>query len=344
MFRYRDQKGFERRLPNEAALISEIRAGQVKAGTPLAEGVDGPWIAAGRHPAFRRAHTRKGVRGLLDVARRSPGSATLLRHPRVTAAAGLAVVLLVAGGFTVGHMRERSLAEQRQAYAEATLGFAAGRQPAAELVAGAVGAPIVDDPALRTLWVRFQVARAIAHSADSSQTTFAVRGFLPPDVWMSDDYVRNPRAFPEVGRHWAAYLAWDSAWSGEAEDLLRTENARRAAEAGLTERETFELIDPAQPGLSAIGWDLDLRREFAAEASRLHWTLVESRGNAFLDEGKWWFADTRTQRAYAEHVANLGRIAGLLLDNANRRAQAYGVTPGDGVVPAAVGDMRPAGR
>ena len=344
MFRYRDSKGLERRLPNEAALISEIRAGQVKAGTPLAEGIDGPWMAAGRHPAFRRAHTRKGVRGLIDVARRTPGSAAMLRHPRMMAGVGVAFVLLVAGGFTVGHMRERSLAEQRHAYAEAMLGFAVGRTPAPELVAAAVGAPITDDPALRTLWVRFQVARAIARSAEAAQTTFAVRGFLPPDGWMSDDYVRNARAFPDIGRHWAAYLAWDSAWADDAEDLLLRENARWATEARLTERETFELIDPAEPGLSAVGWDLDLRRQFAAEAHRLHTTLVESRGNVVFDDGAWWFADTRTQRAYSEHVASLRRIAGLLQENAGTRAAALGVEPGDSIVPANVTRMRPAGR
>ena len=262
---------------------------------------------------------------------------------RIVALALITGLLLTAAGFTVDFLREQRLAEQKHALAGALLGLAEGRAPAPELIA--LPAPDVDDDAaLRTLWVRLQVAHAIARSIDSTQASFRIRGFLPPDGWMSDAYIMDPKSFDQIGAHWAGYLTWDRYWSPRAADLLRREEAYWGFQARLGERETFELIDPAQPGLSAIGWDLDLRREFAAEANRLHWTLVESRGNAFLDDGKWWFADTRTQRAYAAHVAELGRIAGLLLDNANRRARAYGVTPGDGVVPAAVGSMRPAGR
>ena len=343
MFRYRDFSGREQVVVNETALDAAIRAGDIHAGTPLAEGSDGRWGVAGRHPAFARALKKMGSLARLRSAYRRRRGVALFTHPRRVAAGALAIVVLVAGGFTASHLRERALAEQRLAYAEAMLGFASGRQPAPDLIAAAVGAPIADDPVLRTLWVRFQVARTIARSADSAQATFAVRGFLPPDGWMTDDYVRSPRAFPEIGRHWAAYLAWDRAWAKGAEDLLFNENARRAAEAGLTERETFELIDPEQPGLSAVGWDLELRRQFAAEAARLHTTLVESRGNAFLDEGKWWFADTRTQRAYAVHRHSLQRIGEQLRANAAKRAAALGIEPGTGVVPATLGSMRPAG-
>lgn len=343
MFRYRDAKGFERRLINEAALLEAVRNGVVQASTPLAEGVDGPWGVAGRHPAFRRGRTRPGMRGVLDAARASRGGAAVTRYRRALIAGAIAIVLLVGAGFTVGHMRERALVEQRRAYADAMLGLASGRSPAPELVAAAVGVPISDDPALRTLWVRFQVARTIARSADSAQAMFGVRGFLPPEAWMSDEYVRNPRGHAAVGEHWARYLAWDSAWAEQGEDLLMLENARRAAEAGLSERQTFELIDPDQPGLSAIGWDLKLRREFAREASRLHTTLIESRGNVILDDGEWWFADTRTQRTYTQHVTSLRRVAGLLRENAARRAAALGVEPVDAVVPANVARMRAAG-
>ena len=339
MFRYRDTKGFERRLINEAALLAAIRAGIVLPGTPLAEGIDGPWGVAGRHPAFARAGESRGFLGVVRALRES----RLGSHRRVVVVALVAGVLLAAGGFTLDHLRAQRIAEQRLEYADAMLGLALGRQPAPELVARAVGAPLVDDASLRSIWVRFQVARAIALSADSAQTAFAIRGFLPPEGWMSDDYVRNARSFGAVGAHWAGYLAFDSAWSDDAEKLLLRETGRRAAEAGLTERETFELIDPEQPGLSAVGWDLELRRQFAAEASRLHTTLVESRGNAFVSDGEWWFADTRTQRAYAQHRANLQRIASALQQNAARRAAAYGLTARSGVVPDAVAGMRPAG-
>ena len=337
MFRYRDKHGFEKRLINEAALLVSIRAGDVLPGTPLAEGVDGPWIVAGRHPAFARAGRRSGGPLAALRALRDGGFA----KRRIVVLSLVAGVLLAGAGFTADYLRAQRLAEQRLALAEGLLGFAEGRTPAPELIA--MPAPAVDDAVLRTLWVRLQVAHAIDRSIDSTQMRFDIRGFLPPDGWMSDDYVMNPKAYEPIGAHWKAYLSWDRFWSPGAADRLRREEAYWAGEAKLTERQTFELIDPAQPGLRAIGWDLELRREFAAEANRLHTTLVESRGNAFLSDGKLWFADTRTQRAYAEHVANLGRIAGQLLDNANRRAQAYGLTPGDGVVPPAVAHMRPAG-
>ena len=336
MFRYRDSHGFERRLINEAALLVAIRAGDVQSGTPLAEGVDGPWIVAGRHPAFARAGSQRLPSAIRAI--REGGFA----KRRLVALALIAGVILAAAGFTVDYMREQRLAEQRAALADALLGFAHGRTPAPELLA--MPAPLVEDPALRTLWVRVQVARAIAQDVDSTQAGFGIAGFLPPDGWMSDDYVANPKLYDHVGAHWAGYLNWDRYWSPRALDLLRREEAHWAPEAQLSERERFELIDPKQPGLGALGWDLQLRREFAAEANRLHTTLVESRGNAFLSEGAWWFADTRTQRAYAEHVANLGRIAALILENAAIRAEAYGVAPPAGAVPEAVASMRPAGR
>ena len=344
MFRYRDAKGIEHVLPNETALHDAILAGDIHASTPLSEAAQGGWGLAGRHPAFTRAQKAMSPVARLRSAQRRGRGLARWTQPRVVVPAALAFVLLVGGGFTVGHLRERALAEQRHAYATAMLGLANGHAPAPELLAAAVGAPIADDAALRSVWVRFQVARAMARSADSAQTAHRVRGFLPPEEWMSDDYVRNARAFPAIAEHWANYLEWDRAWSEPAEDRLFLENARYAIEAGLSERETFELIDPAQPGLAAVGWDLELRRQFAAEAQRLHTALVESRGNVVLDEGQWWFADTRTQRAYTEHTGNLRRIAAALRDNAARRAAGYGVPTPAGAVPDNVSRMRFAGR
>ena len=270
------------------------------------------------------------------------GYPRLASHRRTIALALIAGAILTGGGFTLEHVRELRLAEQRRAYARAMLGFALGRRPAPQFIAAAVGVPITDDRTMRTLWVRFQVARSIARSADSAQTTFALRGFLPPDGWMSDDYARNARAFADVGRHWAAYLEWDGAWAKDAYDLLATETERRAAEAELSGRQKLDLIDPTQPGLSAIGWDLELRREFAAEAHALHAALLESRGRIVLEDGRWRFTDARTRQAYARHTANLRRIAALLELNGARRAAAYGVEPATGVVPEVVARMRAA--
>lgn len=342
MFRYRDSKGLVQIVVNETALDEAIRAGDVHASTPLAEGTDGRWGLAGRHPAFARAQKNMGILARIRSARRRRRGVALFAHPRRVAAAAIAIVVLVAGGFTASHLRERSLAEQRRAYADAMLGFAAGREPAAELLAAP--APTVDDPALRTLWVRFQVAQTMAQSEARTQAMFGMRGFLPPAGWMSDEYVQNPRAFAAIGEHWAGYVAWDRAWAEDAEDQLFQENRRRAAEAGLTERETFELIDPEQPGLAAVGWDLDLRRQFATEALALHTTLVESRGNAIIDDGNWWFADTRTQRAYTEHRTRLQHIGEQLRANAEKRAAALGVELRDEPVPAALATMRTAGE
>ena len=166
---------------------------------------------------------------------------------------------------------------------------------------------------------------------------------LPPDGWASDDYIMHAAHYPAVGRHWASYLRWARQWDASAAQtrLLRLYQ-ERGREAGLTERQEFELLDPDLPGLSALGWDLELRRQFAREADLLHTALVESRGNAYVDDGRWWFADTRTQRAYGEHVQNLRRIAAELERNARLRAERLGVDPAV-AVPPAVARLRPAG-
>lgn len=340
MFRYRDAHGIEKRLVNEAELRNAIQDGRVQASTPLRLAEQGEWAVAARHPVYRSAGKRRLGRGRGAGAARDTLT-ELVRSPRVRWGALVGLVLLGGAGFALDVVSDRRLAEQRREYATAMLGFAEGRVPAVELLAEP--APASKDPALRTLWVRLQVAHAIWQSMESAQGAFGVRGFHPPDGWMTDEYVMDARAFPAVAAHWAGYLAWDREWRRGAAQLLNRENARRAAEAELTERQTFELIDPQQPGLSAIGWDLELRRQFAAEAHALHTTLVESRGNAFIDDGKWWFADTRTQRAYAEHSANLRRLGALLRDNAAKRAAALGVEPGDGAVPVGLAAMRQVG-
>ena len=342
MFRYRDTHGIEKRLVNEAELLNAIRDGRVQASTPLAMGDQGEWGMAGRHPAYARAGKKRlpGPRAATPETRDLLLS--LVRSRRVAWGVVLLAVLLAGFGVNASVARKRAIAEMRHDYAAAMLGIAEGRAVASELLA--MAPPVHDDPALRTLWVRLQVAHTIDENMRTVQGALGIDGFLPPTEWMSDAYVTDARAFAEVGAHWERYLAWDRAWTPRASRLLNLENARRAGEAGLTERETFELIDPEQPGLSAIGWDLDLRREFAEEASRLHTTLVESRGNLFLDDGKWWFADTRTQRAYTEHVARLRSIGERLRANATKRAAVYGLEPGDGVVPAGLVTMRPAGE
>ena len=342
MFRYRDSHGIEKRIGSEMELVNAIRDGRVQASTPLAMGEEGDWGVAGRHPAYARAGRKRlpGPRPATPETRDLLLS--LVRSRRVAWSVILLAVLLAGFGVNASVMRKRALAAQRLDYASAMLGIAEGRAPSPELIAHP--APHADDAALRTAWVRMQVAHTIWQSMLPSMSALNISGFLPPTEWMSDAYIADASAFPHVGTHWGAYLAWDRAWSPRANRLLNLENARRAAEAGMTERETFELIDPAQPGLSAVGWDLELRRQFAEEASRLHTTLVESRGNALLDEGKWWFADTRTQRAYVEHTRNLRRIGDELRANAAARAAVYGLAPGDGVVPAGLAGMKPAGE
>lgn len=343
MFRYRDAHGVEKRLVNEAELLEAIRDGRIDANTPLGLGDHGEWGMAGRHPAFKRS----GKPGLAPVRSRGAGrdlratARRLVRSTRARWATAVALVLIAGGGLTANVVIGRRLAEQKRAYASAMLGIAEGRMPAAELLA--TPAPESKDPQLRTFWVRLQVANTVRQSMAAAEADFGIHGFHPPAEWLSDEYVMNPRAFPAVGAHWSGYLEWDRQWSPRATRLLNLENARRAAEAQLTERQTFELIDPAQPGLRAVGWDLELRRQFAAEAARLHTTLVESRGNAVLDDGAWWFADTRTQRTYAEHAQNLRRIGELLRQSAATRAAALGVEPGDGAVPAGLAGMRRAG-
>jgi hypothetical protein len=341
MFRYRDTHGVEKRLINEAELLNAIRDGRIQASTPLAMGDRGEWGVAGRHPAFERAGKRALPRPHPGRRSRRAVLRSLLRSRRVAWGALVLAVLLGGFGVNANLARKRALAEQRVAYATAMLGLAEGRVAPAELVAQP--APEANDPALRTLWVRLQVAHTLWRSMQAAQAAHGIDGFLPPARWMSDEYVMNARAFPDIGGHWSGYLAWHDNWTPRAQDMLMLENERRAAEASLTERQAFELIDPQQPGLSAVGWDLELRRQFALEATRLHTALVESRGNVFIDEGKWWFADTRTQRAYTEHTRNLRRIGGLLRENAEKRAAAYALQPGDGVVPAGLTRMRAAG-
>lgn len=344
MFRYRDAHGIEKRLVNEAELLHAINDGRVTATTPLRPEVGGDWAMAGRHPVFKLSG-KKGLsrahgagRGIGGIARRL---LALVPRTRARWIALVAVVLVAAGLVTANILHKRRLAEKKLTYASAMLGFAEGRMPAPEVLNEP--APESKDPELRTLWVRLQVAHTISQSMESAQSAFGIRGFHPPEGWLSDAYVMDARAHAAVGAHWAGYLAWDRQWSPGASRLLNRENARRAAEAQLTERQTFELIDPAQPGLSAVGWDLELRRQFAEEAGRLHTTLVESRGNAFISDGAWWFSDTRTQRAYARHAQNLRRIGELLRANAATRAAALGVEPGDGAVPAGLAGMRNAG-
>ncbi|HUF11464.1 MAG TPA: hypothetical protein VMN78_00025 [Longimicrobiales bacterium] len=341
MFRYRDAQGIEKRLLSDAELQAAIRDGRIHANTPLAMGDRGVWDIAGHHPTYKRSG--KPQLAPPPGARRSGRQklARLARSRRARWGTLVGLVVIAGLGFIANVVYKRGHAEQRLEYVNAMLGIADGRTPAPELLAEP--APEPNDGALRTAWVRLQVANTVWQRMEAAQINFGVRGFHPPAAWMSDDYVTNARAFPDVGAHWDGYLAWDRNWSPDAWRLLNQENARRAAEAELTERQTFELIDPAQPGLSSVGWDLELRRQFAAEAARLHTTLVESRGNAFIDNGAWWFADTRTQRTYAQHVQNLRRIGELLQANAAKRAAALGVEPGDGAVPAGLARMRPAG-
>lgn len=341
MFRYRDSHGAVQTLATESELRAAIRDGRIQQGTPLAQG-NGGWSSAARHPIY--ADMTRRMAAASEGARRRAMRSRMerLTSRRSVRLAPLVLVLLGSIGFTVNVYRERALNEQKHAYAAAMLGLAHERAPVPELVAA--DPPESRDVELRQRWVKLQVAHELWRDMLAAREGTGMTGFFPPAGWMSDDYVLDARAFPAIGEHWDAYLRWDRQWAAASlGSRVLTLTWARGADAGLSERESLDVLDADLPGLSVLGWDLDLRREFALEAQRLHAALVESRGNAYIDRGEWWFADTRTQRAYAAHVRNLRRIAEQLEERSALRAQRLGLESIDAAVPAAVHRMRPAG-
>ena len=264
MYRYLDARGMQKRLAHDNDLADAIRQGLVHAGTMLGEGETGPWLKAEKHPAYQRLAKVAGV-----SARRAAPSANRWRKPLVV---GLPLVALLAIGVHQVRARQHR-AELFAAYQGALLDVQAGRMPPADLL---TETPPKGDE-LEILWIDLRAAADVLAGADSAMAAHGVTTFDPPAAWLTPDYLRSARMHPEVGRHWASYVAFNSQYVARIPQLTRDGLHKYATQA-----------DPSRYRASIMALDVDEKMEertkpwrtratIASAGHELHTALVNSR-------------------------------------------------------------------
>ena len=322
MFRYRDAHGIEKRLAHEADLRDAIRDGRIKPGTPLAEGETGRWTVASRNATYK-AIVRRGNAG----GGAGNGVSRLLARLTPAQRRFIPMMLFIALAIVGGHVQRQkhdAIVARKNAYSSAILGYARGKVPPPELLAEAVPAED-EDPLLRQLWVKLHVMEDLRRTIDSLHTAYGITGFDPPEVWLTDPYIRNARSYPRVATHWQNYLRFTRDHGHAMEPVLRRLYSLRAEQAKLSQREFIELIRGEMEGLGSLGWDLSRREDFAEQALLLHEALVSSKGNAYNDRGEWYFTDPSTQRAWTQRIDVLARLAEDIEKSNQQRAERLGV-------------------
>ena len=219
MYRYLDARGMQKRVAYDNDLAEAIRLGHVHARTMLAEGENGPWVMAEKHPAYQRLAKLAGV----PASKAAPSA----NRWRTRALLAVPVVVLLAVGLLQVRARQQR-AELFAAYQGALLDVQAGRMPPAELLTETPP----DGDELEILWIELRAAADVLAGADSAMAAHGITTFDPPATWLTPDYLRSARMYPDVGRHWASYVAFSAQYVARIPQLTRDGLHRYATQAG----------------------------------------------------------------------------------------------------------------
>lgn len=301
MYRYLDARGVTKRLAHENDLAEAMRSGEVHARTMLAIGESGPWQPAARHPDFQRLAKLHGIPtttgGRPRPAGRSPLAFLDELSPRSKLAALAGLMLLVFGGMQVRGRAERNqLIEWLQ---QAMLDLSEGRAPAA----GVLTDEPPDDLTAKLLWIRVRADDEVRAGVDSAIAAQGIDGFDPPAVWLTDEYLRNARDHPEVGRHWEAYNRFHAAYAARIPDLSRSAVFRWSIAAGLRPPHTNTVTQQLEAEMPGRMRRFQIRSRVAGSALELHRALADSRGRVVLHrDSVLEFEDAQALGAYNGHL------------------------------------------
>lgn len=304
MYRYLDARGMTRKLAHEHDLAEAMRGGEVTARTMLATGETGPWQPAARHPDFQRLAKLHGIRTTGGDGARPAGGSRLAfladLSPRAKLVAFSGLMLLAFGGMQVRARAERSqLVESLQ---QAVLDLSEGRAPSPDVLTA--GPP--DDLVAKLLWIRVRADDEVRAGVDSAIAAQGIAGFDPPSVWMTDEYLRNARDYPEVERHWEAYNRFHAGYAARIPDLTRSAMFRWGIAAGLRPPHTNEVTDRVEAEMPSRMRRFQVRAQVAGSALELHRGLADSRGRVVLNrDSVLEFEDARALGAYNGHVPTI---------------------------------------